>query len=77
MVEGFLTVSDSNENYKLPSQADLIRQAFAGDDVEGEFEKDKMEFLNEENPEPEKPTLVPGWDQWTDMQQKKGLPHGW
>jgi hypothetical protein len=24
MVEGFLTVSDSNENYKLPSQADLI-----------------------------------------------------
>jgi U3 small nucleolar RNA-associated protein 14 len=74
MVEGFLTVSDSKENYKLPSQADLIRQAFAGDDVEAEFEKDKMEFLNEENPEPEKPSLVPGWGQWTDIQQKKGLP---
>jgi len=74
MVEGFLTVSDRKENYELPSQADLIRQAFAGDDVEAEFEKDKMDVLNEENPEPEKPALVPGWGQWTDIQQKKGLP---
>ncbi|CAD6341639.1 unnamed protein product [Miscanthus lutarioriparius] len=74
MVEGFLTVSDRKENYELPLQADLIRQAFAGDDVEAEFEKDKMDVLNEENPEPEKPALVPGWGQWTDIQQKKGLP---
>lgn len=74
MVEGFLTMSDTKENYELPSQAELIRQAFAGDDVEAEFEKDKMEVLNEENPEPEKPALVPGWGQWTDIQQKKGLP---
>ncbi|OQU92618.1 hypothetical protein SORBI_3001G376900 [Sorghum bicolor] len=74
MVEGFLTVSDRKENYELPSQEDLIRQAFAGDDVEAEFEKDKMDVLNEENPEPEKPALVPGWGQWTDIQQKKGLP---
>ncbi|CAL4939314.1 unnamed protein product [Urochloa decumbens] len=74
MVEGFLTISDTKENYELPSQAELIRQAFAGDDVEAEFEKDKMEVLNEENPEPEKPALVPGWGQWTDIQQKKGLP---
>ncbi|KAL5205219.1 hypothetical protein ABZP36_033428 [Zizania latifolia] len=74
MVEGLLTISDTKENYKIPSQADLIRQAFAGDDVEAEFEKDKMEILNEENPEPEKPALIPGWGQWTDIQQKKGLP---
>ncbi|KAJ1297193.1 hypothetical protein BS78_01G358800 [Paspalum vaginatum] len=74
MVEGFLTISDRKEKYELPSQADLIRQAFAGDDVEAEFEKDKMDVLNEENPEPEKPALVPGWGQWTDIQQKKGLP---
>ncbi|OEL35067.1 hypothetical protein BAE44_0003911 [Dichanthelium oligosanthes] len=74
MVEGFMTISDTKENYELPSQADLIRQAFAGDDVEAEFEKGKMEVLNEENPEPEKPALVPGWGQWTDIQQKKGLP---
>ena len=74
MAEGFLTVSDAKESYELPSQAELIRQAFAGDDVEAEFEKDKMEVLNEENPEPEKPALVPGWGQWRDIQQKKGLP---
>ncbi|RLN39762.1 uncharacterized protein C57A7.06-like isoform X1 [Panicum miliaceum] len=74
MVEGFLTISDTKESYELPSQAELIRQAFACDDVEAEFEKDKMEVLNEENPEPEKPALVPGWGQWTDIQQKKGLP---
>ncbi|XP_062215639.1 uncharacterized protein C57A7.06 [Phragmites australis] len=74
MVEGFLTISDTKETYELPPQADLIRQAFAGDDVEAEFEKDKMEVLNEENPEPEKPALVPGWGQWTDIQKKKGLP---
>uniref|UniRef100_A0A0D9VTV7 Uncharacterized protein n=1 Tax=Leersia perrieri TaxID=77586 RepID=A0A0D9VTV7_9ORYZ len=74
MVEGLLTISDAKENYKIPSQAELIRQAFAGDDVEAEFEKDKVEVLNEENPEPEKPALVPGWGQWTDIQQKKGIP---
>ncbi|KQK21752.1 uncharacterized protein C57A7.06 isoform X2 [Brachypodium distachyon] len=70
MVEGFLTISETKE----PSQADLIRQAFAGDDVQAEFDKDKMEALNEENPEPEEPALVPGWGQWTHIQQKKGLP---
>ncbi|KAK1666374.1 hypothetical protein QYE76_054533 [Lolium multiflorum] len=74
MVDGFLTIPDEKENYKLPSQADLIRQAFAADDVEAEFENDKLEALNEENPEPEEPALVPGWGQWTDIQQKKGLP---
>jgi U3 small nucleolar RNA-associated protein 14 len=74
MVEGFMTISDRKENYELPSQADLIRQAFACDDVEAEFENDKLKFLNEENPEPEEPALVPGWGQWTHVQQGKGLP---
>ncbi|XP_026385176.1 U3 small nucleolar RNA-associated protein 14 homolog A-like isoform X2 [Papaver somniferum] len=73
MVDGILT-SGTKPEYKLPSQADLIRNAFAGDDVEEEFEKEKLETLNEENPEPEKPTLVPGWGQWTHIQKKKGLP---
>ncbi|KAI3930261.1 hypothetical protein MKW92_033838 [Papaver armeniacum] len=73
MVDGILT-SGTKQEYKLPSQADLIRNAFAGDDVEEEFEKEKLETLNEENPEPEKPTLVPGWGQWTHIQKKKGLP---
>ncbi|MCL7028146.1 hypothetical protein MKW94_029812 [Papaver nudicaule] len=73
MVDGILT-SVTKQDYKLPSQADLIHNAFAGDDVEEEFEKEKLETLNEENPEPEKPTLVPGWGQWTHVQKKKGLP---
>lgn len=73
MVEGVLS-SANNESYELPSQADLIHEAFAGDDVEEEFERQKEEILNEENPEPEKPVLLPGWGQWTHVQKKKGLP---
>lgn len=73
MVDGILT-SGSQPDYELPSQEDLIRRAFAGDDVEEEFEKDKMKTLDEEAPEPEKPVLLPGWGQWTDIQKKKGLP---
>ncbi|KAF3331944.1 U3 small nucleolar RNA-associated protein 14 [Carex littledalei] len=77
MVEGFLATNsgtDKKPDYELPSQADLIRRVFAGDDVAAEFEIDKLETLNEENPEPEKPALVPGWGQWTHVQRKKGLP---
>ncbi|XP_057484168.1 uncharacterized protein LOC130770666 [Actinidia eriantha] len=73
MVDGILS-SGTKPTYELPSQADLIRRAFAGDDVEDDFEKDKEQVLNEENPEPEKPVLVPGWGQWTNIQQKNGLP---
>ncbi|KAJ1403135.1 Small-subunit processome, Utp14 [Sesbania bispinosa] len=73
MVDGILS-SVSKPSYELPSQEELIRQAFAGDDVEDDFEKDKEGILNEENPEPEKPLSLPGWGQWTHIQQKKGLP---
>ncbi|XP_017247922.1 uncharacterized protein LOC108219144 [Daucus carota subsp. sativus] len=73
MVDGILSAVDDS-NYELPSQAELIRRAFAGDDVEEEFEKDKEAILNEENPEPEKPVLLPGWGQWTHVQKKRGLP---
>lgn len=73
MVEGVLTAAN-NESYELPSQAELIHQAFAGDNVEEEFERQKEEILNDENPEPEKPVLLPGWGQWTHVQKKKGLP---
>lgn len=73
MVDGILS-SVSKMSYELPSQEELIRQAFASDDVENDFEMDKQNILNEENPEPEKPLLLPGWGQWTDIQQKRGLP---
>jgi U3 small nucleolar RNA-associated protein 14 len=52
----------------------FIRQAFAGDDVEAEFEKSKMDVLSVKNPESEKLAFVRCWVQWTDIQQKKGLP---
>ncbi|KAK8960785.1 hypothetical protein KSP40_PGU017654 [Platanthera guangdongensis] len=74
MVDGFLSSDPKSDDYKLPSQDDLIRRAFAGDDVEMEFEKEKMDVLNEENPQPEKPVLLPGWGQWTHIQRKKGIP---
>lgn len=73
MVDGILS-SGHKASYELPSQAELIREAFAGDDIEEEFIKDKEEILNEENPLPEKPVLLPGWGQWTNIQKKKGLP---
>ncbi|XP_042518607.1 uncharacterized protein C57A7.06 [Macadamia integrifolia] len=73
MVDGILS-SGAKASYELPSQEDLIHRAFAGDNVEEEFEDDKLEILKEENPEPEKPVLLPGWGQWTHIQQKKGLP---
>ncbi|CAA0809862.1 U3 ribonucleoprotein (Utp) family protein [Striga hermonthica] len=73
MVDGILS-SGQKSGYELPSQAELIQRAFAGDDVEDDFDKDKETVLNEENPEPEKPVLLPGWGQWTHVQKKKGLP---
>lgn len=73
MVDGILS-SGTKLTYEFPSQTELIRRAFAGDNVEEDFEKDKEEILKVENPEPEKPVLLPGWGQWTDVQQKKGLP---
>ncbi|ESQ37900.1 hypothetical protein EUTSA_v10028424mg [Eutrema salsugineum] len=73
MVDGILT-SASKETYEIPSQAELINRAFAGEDVVDEFEKEKQEVLNQEVPEPEKPVLVAGWGQWTNVQKKRGLP---
>ncbi|KAJ6710515.1 U3 SMALL NUCLEOLAR RNA-ASSOCIATED PROTEIN 14 [Salix koriyanagi] len=73
MLDGILS-SEHKSSYKLPSQAELIREAFAGDDVQEEFNKDKEEIMNLENPEPEKPAQLPGWGQWTRVQKKKGLP---
>ncbi|KAF8085671.1 hypothetical protein N665_0653s0015 [Sinapis alba] len=72
MVDGVLT-SASKETFEIPSQAELINRAFAGDDVFDEFEKDKEEVLNEEVPKPEKPVLVPGWGDWTNIQRKRGI----
>ncbi|MCO5573156.1 hypothetical protein L7F22_026922 [Adiantum nelumboides] len=57
------------------SQAELIQRAFAGDDVEADFEQMKSEALNEEVPLGEAALNLPGWGQWTDVQKKRGPPH--
>ncbi|CAM6099546.1 unnamed protein product [Calypogeia fissa] len=56
------------------SQQDLIRQAFAGDDVEAEFEKVKSQVLDEEVPLGDRPVSLPGWGQWTHVQKIRGQP---
>lgn len=65
--------SASKETFEIPSQAELINRAFAGDDVLDEFEKDKEEVLNQEVPKPEKPVLLPGWGDWCNVQRKRGI----
>lgn len=65
--------SASKETFEIPSQAELINRAFAGDDVLDEFEKDKEEVLNQEVPKPEKPVLLPGWGDWSNVQRKRGI----
>lgn len=56
------------------SQAELIQRAFAGDNVEADFEQLKSHALDEEVPMGETPVNLPGWGQWTDVQKKKGQP---
>eukprot|EP00271_Cylindrocystis_brebissonii_P022634 TRINITY_DN878_c0_g3_i1.p1 TRINITY_DN878_c0_g3~~TRINITY_DN878_c0_g3_i1.p1 ORF type:complete len:1258 (-),score=449.77 TRINITY_DN878_c0_g3_i1:103-3876(-) len=56
------------------SQQDLLRRAFAGDDVEAEFDEEKEKALDEEVPRPEGPVTLPGWGQWAHVQAKKGPP---
>ncbi|KAJ1400444.1 Small-subunit processome, Utp14 [Sesbania bispinosa] len=79
--DNFYDASDSEDDLGTSKSGNIENggkgahsTSFAGDDVEDDFEKDKEGILNEENPEPEKPLSLPGWGQWTHIQQKKGLP---
>ncbi|GBG74923.1 hypothetical protein CBR_g19437 [Chara braunii] len=58
----------------LGSQRDLIRRAFAGDDVQAEFDELKMQAVDEEVPLGEGPVHIPGWGQWTRVQERRGPP---
>lgn len=51
------------------SQEDLIKKAFAGDDVVNEFKKSKREEVEGELPKEEIPGELPGWGTWS--RQKK------
>lgn len=51
------------------TQKDLIRAAFAGDDVEAEFAADKAAAVAEELPSIEEPSTLPGWGAWAGQQR--------
>ncbi|EFJ43959.1 hypothetical protein VOLCADRAFT_121361 [Volvox carteri f. nagariensis] len=50
-------------------QRDLIRQAFAGDDVEEEFAAEKASAVAEELPHVDEPSGMPGWGAWASQQR--------
>ena len=49
---------------ELDDQKSLVSRAFAGDDVEEAFKKEKLKDIEEELPDVERPTLLPGWGAW-------------
>jgi len=54
---------DDKELDQPPSQAEILRRAFAGDDVEESFEKEKQETMADEDEKVVDETL-PGWGSW-------------
>eukprot|EP00873_Tetraselmis_striata_P003871 jgi/Tetstr1/424135/TSEL_014744.t1 len=57
-------------NGKPRNQQDLIKMAFAGDDVEAEFAEAKRAEVEAELPAVETPGLVPGWGMWAGQQRE-------
>jgi hypothetical protein len=54
------------------SQRELIARAFAGDDVQAEFEEAKGREAEEEAPTVDAPSLLPGWGAWAGQQRTPG-----
>ncbi|KAG2423906.1 hypothetical protein HXX76_014959 [Chlamydomonas incerta] len=52
-----------------PSNKDLIRQAFAADDVAAEFAEEKAAAVAEELPDIQEPSALPGWGAWSSQQR--------
>ncbi|CCH45378.1 U3 small nucleolar RNA-associated protein [Wickerhamomyces ciferrii] len=55
--------NDDDSNIHMFKQQDLIKQAFAGDDVVQEFEAEKKQVMKDEGDQIEDLTL-PGWGDW-------------
>jgi U3 small nucleolar RNA-associated protein 14 len=53
------------------SQEELIKKAFAGDDVVDEFKKSKREEVESELPQEEVPGELPGWGTWSNPTKKE------
>lgn len=53
------------------SQEELVRKAFAGDDVVGEFRAAKAKDIEAELPKEDIPGVLPGWGTWAKHQKKE------
>lgn len=61
--------NENNDDGLMFKQKDLIKQAFAGDDVVREFEKEKRQVVKDEGDKEEDLTL-PGWGDWAGGKKK-------
>ena len=52
------------------SQRDLIAAAFAGDDVQADFDAAKAVEAEAEAPSVEEPSQLPGWGAWASQQRQ-------
>ena len=52
------------------SQAELIKMAFADDDVHDEFRAEKEAEVAQELPKAKEISLLPGWGRWKDEQKE-------
>eukprot|EP00898_Chlorokybus_atmophyticus_P006709 jgi/Chlat1/7039/Chrsp56S06716 len=53
------------------TQQEIIRRAFAGDDVQADFDAEKQAAVEEELPKIEGPMALPGWGQWATQKHRK------
>eukprot|EP00877_Chromochloris_zofingiensis_P011898 jgi/Chrzof1/6962/Cz02g05190.t1 len=69
-------VADADARHMQPLHNDadlqqqLLRRAFAGDDVEAEFTAEKAADVEGELPPVEAPGLMPGWGMWSNQQRE-------
>ena len=62
--------SDTEEGTNQFRQKDLVREAFAGDDVVTEFEKEKRSVVEDED-DKEEDGVLPGWGNWAGTKKPK------
>ena len=69
MPEASVIQLDAGQKAEL-SQADLIKMAFADDDVHDEFRAEKEAEVAQELPKSEEISLLPGWGRWKNEQKE-------
>jgi hypothetical protein len=67
-------VDQSDAGVVTEDQSDLLRRAFASDDVVAAFETEKAAEVEGELPNVDTPKQMPGWGGWADDQARRGPP---